>query len=236
MTSHNPDEMKASQILQLISDLDSPQTAHRQEAAASLKSMADAAVPFLVEALAHPSLKVRFAAGQILADSQADWKGLANSRIIQALVSDLTCPDGFNRLMARRSLAYIGKSAVPELTLALQSKEALSRWEAAKSLSQVGDAGATAALIKALTDDVFDVRWLAAEGLIAIGRPALVPLLREVKKNSGSIWLREGAHHILHDLNNEQISALINPVLHALQDSDATLQTPLLAQRALNAL
>jgi HEAT repeat protein len=234
--SNDPGEKLTGQIQQLIGDLESKKGDQQQKAVDALKSMGKAAVPALVEALVNPSVKVRFAAGQILADSRADWKGLANPRIIQSLVSDLICPDGFNRLVARRSLAYIGNAAVPDLTQALKSQANLARWEAAKALSQIGDASATQALITAITDKVFDVRWLAAEGLISIGRPALVPLLKEVIKNPESIWLREAAHHILHELNNERVSAVINPILRALQDSDATLQTPLLAQRALNVL
>jgi HEAT repeat protein len=236
MMSNKPDEKTSDQIQELIKALENKDADQRQRAVAKLMSFGEAAAAYLVEALANPSLQVRFSAGQILIEGKSDWRDLANSRIIRSLVSDLICPDGFNRLMARRLLSYIGKAAVPTLTPALQDKEGLLRWEAAKVLSQIGDASATGALINALTDKVFDVRWLAAEGLIAIGRPALAPLLREVIKNPESISLREGAHHILHDLRDENVAAVINPMLRALQDSEATLQVPLLAEKALNVL
>ncbi len=96
---------------------------------------------------------------------------------------------------------------------------------------------ATERLIKALTDKVFDVRWLAADGLIAIGKTVMAPLLREIMRNPESVSLREGAHHILHELNNESIAPVINPLLHALADSgEPGLEIPLLANKALTRL
>jgi HEAT repeat protein len=232
----NGEEKTGDQIQELIGDLDNQDVAKRQNAFANLKALGEAAFPSLVQALTNPSVKVRFAADQLLIENRGDWRDLATPRTVRALVADLTCSDGFNRLMARRALAYLGKPAVSELTRSLESQEALRRWEAAKVLSQIGDAAATVALIKALTDKVFDVRWLAAEGLIAVGRSVAPALLREVMKNPESIALREGAHHVLHDINNENIAAAINPVLKALEDSEATLEVPLVARRAIETL
>ncbi len=231
----NP-ETTAQDLPNLIQKLDSKQMQERQQAFGALKAAGESALPYLVEALADPRTRVRFAAGQILAESKLGWARLATGRTVAALLADLTCPDGFNRLMARRGLVHIGKPAVPFLTRSLEDKEPLRRWEAAKTLSEIGDAQATDALIKALTDKVFDVRWLAAEGLCTIGVTALPALLKAVIKNPESIWLREGAHHILHELNNERISAVVNPLMRALVDSDANLEVPLLAKKALDVI
>lgn len=228
---------KNSEIPRLIEQLDSKKADERSQAVAALKSRGGAAFPALVAALASPSVKMRFAANQILMESKGEWKSLANENTVNALVGDLTCPDGFNRLTARRSLIYLGKMAVPALTRSLESPDGLRRWESAKVLSQIGDAQATDILIKALTDKVFDVRWLAAEGLIAIGKSALPALLRAIMHKPESVVLREGAHHILHELNNENISAEINPLLHALADSgDPEVEVPILAKKALDGL
>ena len=231
-----PDNMEttAQNMRNLVQKLDNKQLPARQEAFSALKAAGESALPYLVEALADPSVRVRFAAGQILAESKAGWARLATGRTVAALMADLTCPDGFNRLMARRALVHIGKPAVPYLTHSLENKEPLRRWEAAKALSEIGDARATDALIKALTDKVFDVRWLAAEGLCTIGVTALPALLKAVINNPESIWLREGAHHILHELNNERVSDVVNPLMRALMDSDANLEVPLLAKKALD--
>jgi HEAT repeat protein len=225
------------EIRGLIEQLDSERADERSKALAELKSRGRAAFPVLVEALGHRSVKVRYAANQLLMDSQGQWKSLATDNTVQSLVDDLTCPDGFNRLTARRALSYLGHIAVPALTESLQSPEELRRWEAAKVLSQIGDPQATDTLIKALTDRVFDVRWLAAEGLINVGKSALTPLLHALIHNPQSVFLREGAHHILHELNNENISPLINPLMHALAESgDPAVEVPILARKALDVL
>ena len=52
-------------------------------------------------------------------------------------------------------------------------------------------------LIEALQDEVFDIRWLAAEALIAIGKESIEPLLRAVINQSNESFLREGAHHVI---------------------------------------
>jgi HEAT repeat protein len=110
------------------------------------------------------------------------------------------------------------------------------RWEAAKALSQIGNQKAIKALLEALTDEKFEVRWLAAEGLIRIGRRAIVPLLEALVNQSDSYWLREGIHHVLHDMNTGKITEVLRPVLVALEGSEPTLEVPQAAQAALDAL
>ena len=61
-------------------------------------------------------------------------------------------------------------------------------------------------LLEALSDKEFDVRWLAAEGLIRIGRKVVVPLLETLVEHSDSFWLRDGIHHVLHDMNRGRLS------------------------------
>jgi hypothetical protein len=94
---------------------------------------------------------------------------------------------------------------------------------------------AVQALVKALEDKMFDVRWLAAEGLISIGREALVPLLRELIEHPDSFWLREGVHHVLHDIYQGDHKTL-RPVLVALESFEPSVEAPLAAEVALKAL
>ena len=110
------------------------------------------------------------------------------------------------------------------------------RWKTAKTLGQIGDPTAIQALIKALEDKMFDVRWLAAEGLISIGGKALIPLLRNLMDHSDSLWLREGVHHVLHDLDNPGINEVLQPVLVALEGFEPSVDAPLAADIALKAL
>jgi len=48
----------------------------------------------------------------------------------------------------------------------MESKQQQVRWEAAKTLVIIADPLAIPALIKGLKDEIFDIRWLAAEALM----------------------------------------------------------------------
>jgi HEAT repeat protein len=152
---------------------------------------------------------------------------------IKSLMAKLACDDIIECQKARRSLVKMGHEAVPSLVAALGSKRSWTRWEAAKALSQIGDPAATGSLVKALQDKEFDVRWLAAEGLIAIGKKAVTPLLRALIDNPESVWLREGAHHVLHDMDRGGWDDILKPVMVALEDVEPALETPAAAGKAL---
>jgi hypothetical protein len=130
----------------------------------------------------------------------------------------------------------IGGQAVKPLIGALSSKNQWVRWEAAKSLGQIGDTKAVAALIEALEDKMFDVRWLAAEGLILIGREALAPLLQALMEHPDSLWLQEGVHHVLHDVEKGDLAEILQPVIVALEGFEPSVEVPLAVQTALRTL
>jgi HEAT repeat protein len=158
------------------------------------------------------------------------------SKKIGSLINDLVCDDVITCQKARRQLVAIGHRVVPSLVKALGSKKYWVRWEAAKALTQIGDSTATAALIEALEDKEFDVRWLAAEGLINIGQNAVVPLLEALIENSKSTWLRQGAHHVLHDMNRGDLDEALRPVMSALEDVEPSVEVPVAARKALDTL
>jgi HEAT repeat protein len=129
--------------------------------------------------------------------------GDADQSAIHALMALLCDRNTLRRQQARIALVDIGAPAVPYLIQALEDPESeeCARWEAAKALSDIGDPAAAPALINALgQDERFGIRWLAAEGLIALERQGLTPLLEALIQRSDSAWLREGAHHVLRTL------------------------------------
>jgi HEAT repeat protein len=173
-------------------------------------------------------------------DSPSKTNLVTNSKTskatVSALIADLASKDGIVRVKARRRLvAYRARSVAP-LIEALSNENNWVRWEAAKALSQIGSPSSIQALLKALEDEMFDVRWLAAEGLIRIGRKAIVPILEALVKDSNSSWLGEGIHHALHDMNKGNLGTVLMPVLLALEDTEQSLQVPLAARAALEAL
>jgi HEAT repeat protein len=160
----------------------------------------------------------------------------ADSTSLDSLLATLGSYDGVARQHARRALVAIGGPAVASLIEALADPNDDVRWEAAKALGQIGDPVAAEALVRALEDKSSGVRWLAAKGLIALGREGLVPLLRALEQRSDAEWLREGAHHVLHDLARGDLEGVLSPVLAALEGIEPTMEVPWAARAALDAL
>jgi HEAT repeat protein len=155
---------------------------------------------------------------------------------IGSLIADLASDDGITRVKARHALILSGDKAVKPLIEALTDRNQWVRWEAAKALGQIGNSAATNALVKALEDRMFDVRWLAAQGLITIGPEAIIPVLNVLIKRADSVWVREGAHHVLHDLARGRLKEALWPVVAALEDVDSPIEVPFAAKAALNVL
>jgi HEAT repeat protein len=160
----------------------------------------------------------------------------ADPATISSLIADLASQAALVRTNARQSLVTMGGPAVAPLIEALADPKRQVRWEAAKALSQIADPAAAPALVRALRDRGFGVRWLAAEGLIALGSKGLVPLLRALIEHSDSVWLLQGAHHVLHDLAKGNLKDLLQPVLASLEGVEPSLEVPVSAETALHTL
>jgi HEAT repeat protein len=225
-------------ISSFIADLGSKDGSVRIKARQSLVSIGDPAVAPLVKALSDPNESVRWEAAKALDEINVAWGSHADSATVTALLIDLGSKDGPVRVRARNSLVAIGEQAVGPLVKALAHRNQWVRWEAAKALGQISDPTAAEALVKALEDEVFDVRWLAAEGLITVGRGSLLPLLHALAERSDSEWLREGAHHVFHDLvkGRPDLKDVLQPVLATLEDVEPSLEVPFAAETALNKL
>lgn len=211
-----PDQIRA-----WIIDLSSRDAHKRTKGRISLISSGSAAVRCLIDAMGSSNMRARREAIKILDDINADWSNLADEGIIVALVSDLGSKDGLVRTKARWALVKTGTKAVAALGASLVDKDKHKRWEVVKALGQIGDARASDALITALDDDNFDVRWLAAEGLISIGVPAVMPMLRRLLDRTQSQTFREGVHHVLHGIDIEGLEKILIPVRRALEDAES---------------
>lgn len=156
---------------------------------------------------------------------------------IRELVLALTGPDPAIRSKAREALVALGKPAVPLLIPLLSHRKPHIRWEAAKSLGGIADPIAASALVNALEDRDDDVRWLAAEALIALGHDGLHPLLAALIERAHSGSLCQGAHHVCHALVKRRgIGPILRPVLIALGHSEPETASPPAAYIALSAL
>jgi HEAT repeat protein len=164
-----------------------------------------------------------------------DWIEEATPSL-ESLIFALSNHDDVARVKARHFLVTMGKAAVPSLTEAMKSKKDLTRWEAAKTLGEIGDPQSAPVLVKALEDEEFDVRWLAAIGLIGMNIRGLKPLLHALMEQGDSIWVREGAHHVMHDLAKGELRKYLAPVLVALENTDTAAEVHTAALHALEML
>jgi hypothetical protein len=159
----------------------------------------------------------------------------ANSDI-KNLIKALSSYNDLSRVEARKALVAMGSQAVPFLAEALNDPNSLRRWEAAKALGEIGGPKVAPILVKALEDEEFDVRWLAAKGLIEINIKGLKPLFQALMEHADSALLRQGAHHVLHDLAKGELRIYLALVLIALEDMDPTVQVPPAVSHAQEAL
>ncbi|MGW8281818.1 MAG: HEAT repeat domain-containing protein [Gemmatimonadota bacterium] len=152
---------------------------------------------------------------------------------LTALVEALASEDGLIRRQARRCLVRQGDRAVAVLLKALKDDNKVMRTEAAEALLYIASPVAAPALVEALDDIEFGVRWLAAEALIALKCEGLAPLLEGISRHGKSLWFRRAAHHVLHDHYCDDWWEELSPVLAALDGREAEETAPVAAEEAL---
>ena len=156
---------------------------------------------------------------------------------IPSLIRKLGDVDGFIRMHAREILICIGEPAVPALIETLFDDNSQLRWQAVKVLESIQDVRAAPALVERLKDENAGVRWAASDALIALRRGAIPALLEGLRRDFDSLWLRQGAHHILHVLKDAgRINQAEEKVFKALEDIEPTAAVPWAAEKALESL
>lgn len=156
---------------------------------------------------------------------------------IEELIAKLGHKDGMTRRHAREKLVDMGGDTTPHLLPLLERRrDKVLRWEAAKALSALADPASAPALVSALTDEDPDVRWLAAEGLAALGRPALRLLARALIDDCDRPNLREGVHHVLHNLHDHELRKTTTPLYDVLSGIESSADVIIAAERVLEEL
>ncbi len=160
---------------------------------------------------------------------------------VAGLIGTMQDSDGLTRQKARIQLEELGAPAVDPLIDLLENGHGQAVWEAAKALKTIHDPRAATALVTALERSDPGVRWLAAEGLIALGAQGLEPLLTGLVANPTGSNLREGAHHVLYDLISknyllDKYQVIAEPVLAALDGAEPAVAVQGAAYAGLNAL
>ena len=131
----------------------------------------------------------------------------------------LDSKNSVEKLAARSTLVGMGKQIIPKLHRLLNSENGLLRTEVAKIVELIADRRSIPFLINLLDDKEFEIRWIAAEGLIKIGRQAILPLLRSIRDGRSSYILNKGAHHVLLTLLKVDEKNKLNAFLLSLDDA-----------------
>jgi len=138
---------------------------------------------------------------------------------LQSLISDMLYAEDFTRKHnARVILVKMGKSIIPSIHKLLFSKDVRIRMEAAKVIELISDKRSIPYLIVLLDDPIFDIRWIAAEGLVRIGRKSIRPLLRSICSTKSSLFLDKSAHHVLGRLLYEEEKTRLDVLMLSLDN------------------
>ena len=159
-----------------------------------------------------------------------------NPMTMKNLIADLSSSNDVTRLKARRELLEAGKPAYVVLLDALKDRNCLVRWEAVNILGAAGDPEVVPALVRALEDSEFEVRWVAAEALIRMGTTGLKTLFQALIERADSAFLRERAHHVLHKLATGELKVFLTPLLIALESREPAVEIPPAALHAMETM
>jgi hypothetical protein len=157
---------------------------------------------------------------------------------IEEFIMDLCLNDPHARHHAEHTLVSAGQKAVPILQETLLTHHNhMARKEAAKILGEIGDPNSISALVHALQDSNYEVRWDTAESLARFKEAAFAPLLKALRSHPESVWLREGAVHIFHQLQaSSDFPGPLSGVVHSLKNSEPVAAIPAAVDAALKTL
>ena len=131
--------------------------------------------------------------------------GIINLQSIPDLAKDLFNKNYLLRKKAREELVEIGNPSLEVLKSLANSKDETARWESIITIVQIGSNDTMGVLLKALEDEEFSIRWLAAEGLVNLGKISILPILQTLRDNPDSAFLRRGTHHVLRELKKKGV-------------------------------
>ena len=152
---------------------------------------------------------------------------------LDALVAELSSKDSNARRHARTELVKAGADAVIPLAELIHEKDHKLRWEVVKTLSEINSFAAAGPLIEALKDEKSDVRWIAAEGLVHLGKEILPTLMHGIIEHYKSNDFRSGVHHVLKSLKHKGLFEDTDDLIHQLEKHIYIGKIPVYAEKVL---
>ena len=171
-----------------------------------------------------------------IADEKNELRQFGFPERILSILYDLIDVSNYNEHhKARKSLVKESENILPVMHKLANSNYKTTRKEAIKIVQIIGHKSSIPVLINMLEDDETEIRWIAAEGLIKIGRDSIEPLLKQLIANSKSYYLRRSAHHVLMKLINKKDSEDLKQLLHNLRSGNEILEKiPIDAEHIIN--
>jgi hypothetical protein len=121
-------------------------------------------------------------------------------KLVKLIIGLLDDKNYHKKHNARIALVRMGKDIIPHMHKLLASGNSALRMEVAKVIELITDRRSIPLLIDLLEDKESGIRWIAAEGLVKIGRRTILPLLKSVRDSKSQNFLYQGAHHVLNGL------------------------------------
>jgi hypothetical protein len=122
------------------------------------------------------------------------------------------------------------------LIQAMHAQGEPARREALEVLVGLADPATADLYVELLEDEDSGCRWLAAEGLAALGEEGLRKVLELLVAFPKTARLERSAHHALGGLRRVGFDREVTPVLRAFRGANRAVQVPTAAFRALDAL
>ncbi|HLG68936.1 MAG TPA: HEAT repeat domain-containing protein, partial [Chloroflexota bacterium] len=141
-------------------------------------------------------------------------------------------------LSARASevLATRGAAAVRDLVAALTSDIAEVRQYAARTLGAIATGEpALDALVRRLSDEVWEVRWDAEEAIVRFGSAGIEAVLEELTHAAPDARFNQAVLHVLERAPMDMWETL-KPVVQTLRSGDSALSAPIAAAKAIQTL
>jgi HEAT repeat protein len=141
-------------------------------------------------------------------------------KTLHDLLASLGSDNGMERKKARETVVLIGTRAAHDLVALLDSPIKKVRWEAAKTLAAMVEPFSLPAFIALLRDHESDLRWIATDGLIALGPRSVAPLLESLLEGPLVKGQPEMSARVLRQLSsdNEVLARIVAPVIEALKE------------------
>lgn len=154
------------------------------------------------------------------------------------LIAELTSADVQRRLHAQHNLISRGSAAVPALIESLADDDPHVRSAVAQVLAVIAEPSTAPALAARLGDEVAPVRWIAAEGLVALGKAGLAAALRTLADvEAMSPQLKAAVRHILLKLRDDaRLGEVVKPVIAAMHNFEVDEMILVEAHKALSKL